>query len=114
MAAEGICSPPYGKARELMPSIVFVFSEFCTQDHHANWTCVSDEQTQYYFDNINKTTAVRFELTRVAPVDFESTALTARPSCQLYVTTSEYYNKCSLALKRAADLENRSVQLKAT
>jgi hypothetical protein len=28
-----------------------------------------------------RSTAVRFELTRVTPIDFESIALTARPSC---------------------------------
>ncbi len=30
----------------------------------------------------SRSTAVRFELTRVTPIDFESIALTARPSCQ--------------------------------
>ena len=34
-------------------------------------------------------TAVGFEPTRVTPIDFESIALTARPSCQ---QTDQFYN----------------------
>ena len=37
----------------------------------------------------SRSTAVRFELTRVTPIDFESIALTARPSCQTDPSTRQ-------------------------